>query len=99
MKVYNIPKLWLDEKARAIFKKLIEEIKNASYIPVDKWYVILYHLYKRVTVVKLKPIFFFGSSLNTIRNLPDQVKRDIGWQLQLVQSGKMPVGWKMENAV
>ncbi len=36
----------------------------------------------------IKPVFWIGSSLNDLRAMPDQVRRDIGQALYTVQQGQ-----------
>ena len=42
----------------------------------------------------LRPLEFWGSSLNDLREFPDAVRQDAGYQLHLVQQGKEPDDWK-----
>ncbi len=42
----------------------------------------------------LRPIRWLGSSLDDIRALPEDARRDIGTELTLVQSGDTPTDWK-----
>jgi len=42
----------------------------------------------------MKPIEFYGRSLETIRAFPTDVKREAGHQLDRVQRGLDPVDWK-----
>lgn len=46
-----------------------------------------------------KVIKFHGSSLNDLRNLPEDARKDIGFQLDLVQRGVEPDDWKAVNTV
>jgi phage-related protein len=41
-----------------------------------------------------KPIKFVGRSLDEIKNFPDDVKRNAGFNIDLIQHGKEPVDWK-----
>ncbi|MEW8050097.1 MAG: type II toxin-antitoxin system RelE/ParE family toxin [Candidatus Thiodiazotropha sp.] len=41
-----------------------------------------------------KPIAFEGDSLEQIRDFPDNVKDDVGFQLDKVQRGENPDDWK-----
>ncbi|MEW8034315.1 MAG: type II toxin-antitoxin system RelE/ParE family toxin [Candidatus Thiodiazotropha endolucinida] len=41
-----------------------------------------------------KPIAFEGDSLEQIRDFPDNVKDDVGFQLDKVQRGEDPDDWK-----
>jgi len=43
---------------------------------------------------KEKPIYWIGSSLKDLLALPDEVKRDAGYQLHRVQNGLEPENWK-----
>lgn len=42
----------------------------------------------------MKDIAFLGTSLDDIRDFPDDVKQDTGYQLHLVQMGEMPNDFK-----
>ena len=41
-----------------------------------------------------KPIYWVGSSLKDLMVLPDEVKREAGYQLHRVQNGLDPEDWK-----
>ena len=41
-----------------------------------------------------KPIYWVGSSLKDLMALPDEVKREAGYQLHRVQNGYDPEDWK-----
>ena len=41
-----------------------------------------------------KPIYWVGSSLKDLMDLPDDVKREAGYQLHRVQNGFAPEDWK-----
>ena len=41
-----------------------------------------------------KPIYWVGSSLKDLLALPDEVKREAGYQLHRVQNGLDPENWK-----
>jgi len=43
---------------------------------------------------KEKPIYWVGSSLKNLLVLPDEVKREAGYQLHRVQNGLEPENWK-----
>ncbi|WP_428354343.1 type II toxin-antitoxin system RelE/ParE family toxin [Methyloprofundus sp.] len=43
---------------------------------------------------KEKPIYWIGSSLKDLLTLPDEVKREAGYQLHRVQNGLEPENWK-----
>ncbi|NOR69866.1 MAG: type II toxin-antitoxin system RelE/ParE family toxin [Methylomarinum sp.] len=43
---------------------------------------------------KEKPIYWIGSSLKDLLALPDEVKKDAGYQLHRVQNGLEPENWK-----
>jgi len=43
---------------------------------------------------KEKPIYWVGSSLKDLLALPDEVKKDAGYQLHRVQNGLEPENWK-----
>jgi phage-related protein len=42
----------------------------------------------------LKPLKFVGSSLDDLRNFPDEARRAAGFELQAVQAGFEPSDWK-----
>jgi phage-related protein len=42
----------------------------------------------------LKPLRFVGSSLDDLRNFPDEARRAAGFELQAVQGGFEPSDWK-----
>ena len=41
-----------------------------------------------------KPIYWVGTSLKDLLALPDEVKREAGYQLHRVQNGLDPENWK-----
>ena len=47
----------------------------------------------------MKEIEFLGDSLNNIRAFPDEVKQDIGFQLDRVQRGHEPSNWKPMKSI
>ena len=42
----------------------------------------------------MKPLKFIGSSLDDLRNFPDEARRAAGFELRAVQSGLDPSDWK-----
>jgi phage-related protein len=42
----------------------------------------------------MKPLHFMGSSLNDLRNFPDEARRAAGFELWAIQSGLEPSDWK-----
>lgn len=44
--------------------------------------------------MKIKPLKFVGSSLDDLRNFPDEARRAAGFELHAVQSGPEPSDWK-----
>ena len=42
----------------------------------------------------MKPLNFVGSSLDDIRNFPDEARRSAGFELRTVQNGFEPSNWK-----
>jgi len=48
---------------------------------------------------KEKPIYWVGTSLNDLLELPDEVKRAAGYQLHRVQQGLEPENWKPFQAI
>lgn len=42
----------------------------------------------------MKPLNFVGSSLDDLRNFPDEARRVAGFELHAVQSGLEPSDWK-----
>jgi phage-related protein len=49
--------------------------------------------------MSLKPIKFVGSSLDDLRNFPDEARRAAGFELRAVQSGLDPSDWKSMQAI
>lgn len=47
----------------------------------------------------LKPVVWLGSSLEALRNFPDDARRSAGHELQLVQLGVEPSDWKPMTSV
>jgi phage-related protein len=45
-------------------------------------------------MVTMKPLNFVGSSLDDLRNFPDEARRAVGFELRAVQSGLEPSDWK-----
>jgi phage-related protein len=46
-----------------------------------------------------KPLKFVGSSLDDLRNFPDEARRDAGFELRAVQNGLEPTDWRPMRAV
>lgn len=42
----------------------------------------------------MKPIAFVGSALDELRDFPEEARREAGYQLDRVQRGLDPDGWK-----
>ena len=42
----------------------------------------------------MKPLYFVGSSLDDLRNFPDEARRAVGFELYAVQRGEEPGDWK-----
>ncbi len=47
----------------------------------------------------VKPLEFVGSSLDDLRNFPDEARRGAGFELQAVQNGLEPRDWKPMRAI
>jgi phage-related protein len=47
----------------------------------------------------MKPLKFVGSSLDDLRNFPDEARRAAGFELNAVQSGLDPSDWKPMQAI
>jgi len=47
----------------------------------------------------MKPLNFVGSSLDDLRNFPDEARRAAGFELRAVQNGIEPSDWKPIRAV
>ena len=45
-------------------------------------------------MIDTKPVEFRGSALDDLRSFPLSARREAGFQLDLVQRGKMPEDWK-----
>lgn len=48
---------------------------------------------------EMKPILFFGDSLEALRGFPESARRRAGHQLERVQLGRDPDDWKPMNSV
>jgi phage-related protein len=46
-----------------------------------------------------KPLRFVGSSLDNLRDFPDEARRGAGFELRAVQNGLEPSDWKPMRAV
>jgi len=44
--------------------------------------------------MKIKPLEFVGSSLDDLRNFPDEARRAAGFELYAIQSGLEPSDWR-----
>jgi phage-related protein len=44
--------------------------------------------------MKIKPLKFIASSLDDLRNFPDEARRAVGFELYTIQSGLEPSDWK-----
>ena len=42
----------------------------------------------------MKPLKFIGSSLDSLRNFPDEARRAAGFELHAIQAGLEPRDWK-----
>jgi phage-related protein len=47
----------------------------------------------------VKPLKFVGSSLDDLRDFPDEARRGAGFELRAVQNGLEPSDWKPMRAV
>jgi phage-related protein len=47
----------------------------------------------------LKPLNFVGSSLDDLRNFPDEARRAAGFELRAVQNGLEPSNWKSMQTI
>lgn len=47
----------------------------------------------------MKPLKFVGSSLDDLRNFPDEARRAAGFELRAVQNGVDPSDWKPMQAI
>jgi phage-related protein len=47
----------------------------------------------------VRPLRFVGSSLDELRNFPDEARRGAGFELRAVQNGLEPRDWKPMRAV
>ncbi len=60
---------------------------------LDHWTCKIYkNLYNIMVIVK--PLNFVGSSLDDLRNFPDEARRAAGFELRAVQSGFEPSDWR-----
>ncbi|MBF0241760.1 MAG: type II toxin-antitoxin system RelE/ParE family toxin [Desulfamplus sp.] len=44
--------------------------------------------------MNIKPLKFVGSSLDDLRNFPDEARRSAGFELRAIQNGLEPSDWK-----
>lgn len=49
--------------------------------------------------MKMKPLKFVGSSLDDLRNFPDEARRAAGFELRTVQNGLDPSDWMPMQAI
>lgn len=47
----------------------------------------------------MKPLKFVGTSLDDLRNFPEEARRAAGFELHAVQSGLEPTDWKLMNGI
>jgi phage-related protein len=47
----------------------------------------------------MKPLKFVGSSLDDLRDFPDEARRAAGFELYAIQSGLEPTDWKPMNSI
>jgi len=47
----------------------------------------------------MKPLNFVGSSLDDLRNFPDEARRAAGFELRAVQNGLEPSDWKPMHVI
>ena len=47
----------------------------------------------------MKPLKFIGSSLDDLRNFPEEARRAAGFELRAVQNGLDPIDWKPMQAI
>ena len=47
----------------------------------------------------MKPLNFVGSSLDDLRNFPDEARRAAGFEPRAVQNGLEPTDWKPINVI
>ena len=50
-------------------------------------------------MVTMKPLNFVGSSLDDLRNFPDEARRAAGFELRAIQNGLEPSDWKPIQAI
>ena len=70
-------------RSEGVLANSLNEIELAKYINT---YIIL--------TVPMKPLNFVGSSLDDLRNFPDEARRAAGFELRAVQNGLEPSDWK-----
>lgn len=61
---------------------------------VDPSYGILY-----IRLADQKPVLWVGSAQRALRELPSAVRKELGIDLERVQSGRMPRDWKAMSSV
>lgn len=47
----------------------------------------------------MKPVAWIGDSLERLRELPRRAQREMGYQLEKIQAGKEPSGWKPMRSI
>jgi phage-related protein len=50
-------------------------------------------------MVTMKPLHFVGSSLDDLRDFPEEARRAAGFELRAVQNGLEPSDWKPIQAI
>lgn len=56
-------------------------------------------LYKNLYNQSVKPLRFVGSSLDDLRNFPEEARKQAGFELFAVQQGLEPSDWKTMNSI
>ena len=49
--------------------------------------------------MNMKPLKFVGSSLDDLRNFPDEARRAAGFELRAIQNGVDPSDWRPMQAI
>jgi phage-related protein len=73
----------------------------ALMVPLDGYGDSSGEIYKNLynDTMSMKPLKFVGSSLDDLRNFPDEARRAAGFELRAVQNGLDPSDWRHMPAV
>jgi len=69
-------------------------LKTPNVFSVSYWKMSPFTLFSGNITVTMKPLNFVGSSLDDLRNFPDEARRAAGFELRAVQDGFEPSDWR-----